>query len=140
MSWYCSQATQGFYPAHLKKRYELADTWPSDAVKISESQYKEMKNALTSGGQKFTINESNEPVLSSVFTQEDLFKFEKIKVSDSIRASFVDAIHAPVPVSDAAWNGGMESALSIDGAVRLAEQAGATEITLFDYENTEHLV
>lgn len=140
MTWYCSEITQGFYSSDLKSRYESTDSWPNDAIKITNDQYKALKKALSSGGKKFTVSNGSELNISSVFTNEDLLKQAKVSTSRTIRASFESAVNTPVLIHSAEWNGGMDSALSIDGAIRLAEQAGATDITLFDAANNDHLV
>lgn len=75
--------------------------------------------------------------------KDDLLKpdldTQRINKANKIRTDFKTSI-TTVNADGTSWNGGMESALSIDGAIRLAEQAGATDITLFDAENNEHLV
>lgn len=60
--------------------------------------------------------------------------------ADKVRAAFAEAIQQPVSAHGATWNGGMDSALALDGAVRLAEQVGAAEVDLYDFENNRHSV
>ncbi|SIS87723.1 hypothetical protein [Neptunomonas antarctica] len=55
--------------------------------------------------------------------------------ANAVRDGFSASIKQPVAANDTTWNGGMDSALAIDGAVRLAEQMGQTEIDLFDAAN-----
>lgn len=55
--------------------------------------------------------------------------------ANSVRSAFAQSSKLPVPANGTEWSGGMDSALAIDGAVRLAEQMGQTTIDLFDYEN-----
>jgi hypothetical protein len=58
-----------------------------------------------------------------------------------IRQEAEAAYEQPVTLPDGSvWNGGMSSALSIDGAVRMAENAGLAQVSLYDTNNTEHVV
>lgn len=60
---------------------------------------------------------------------------------NAIRSAFNAASQLPVTLADGSvWNGGMDSALAIDGAVRMAENAGLTDLTLYDANNTAHAV
>jgi hypothetical protein len=78
----------------------------------------------------------SEPPLS-IEELEELLGTKK----DSIREQAETAYETPVTLSDGSvWNGGMDSALAIDGAVRLAENAGLTQISLYDSTNAERVV
>lgn len=57
----------------------------------------------------------------------------------SLRESFIAAASAPVTDANGIeWNCGMSSALAINGAIQLAQNAGATTVDLWDYENAKH--
>ncbi len=64
----------------------------------------------------------------------------RIAAAAVVRDAFNQAITQPVPANGTEWNGGMDSALAIDGAVRLAEQMDQTSIDLFDAANQTYSV
>ena len=56
-----------------------------------------------------------------------------------IKKAFQGASVEPVTDSSGVtWSGGINSSLSLDGAVRIAEQAGATETTIYDNDDNPH--
>lgn len=58
---------------------------------------------------------------------------------DEIKRAFKRAAVAPVTdANGVSWHGGQGSALAIDGAVRIAEQAGSTSVTIYDLDGTGH--
>jgi hypothetical protein len=58
-----------------------------------------------------------------------------------LTANFAAASVANVTDSNGAiWSGGLQSALSIDGAARLAGAGGATTIEIFDASNAGHVL
>lgn len=58
-----------------------------------------------------------------------------------IREAASAAFETPVTLPDGTvWNSGMQSALSIDGAIRLADVAGLTSVALYDLHNKEYVV
>ena len=84
-------------------------------------------------------NERNEIETKERLKHENSFLLNDKKVT--LRTQFGEAYLEPVTLPDGSvWNGGMNSALSIDGAVRMAENAGLTSITLYDNSNDEHVV
>ena len=46
----------------------------------------------------------------------------------------------PVPVNTIIYNGGYDSALKLDGAKRMAEMAGLTEVTFYDIDNKPNIL
>lgn len=58
-----SAKTNGFYPYSLINDYENADTWPEDAVEISERWYSVLLDGL-SNGEVICANQDGQPVLS----------------------------------------------------------------------------
>lgn len=57
----------------------------------------------------------------------------------SLATSFQAAVAAPVTDSNGiVWDGGQDSALALDGAIRIASAAGLTTVTLYDANNTGH--
>lgn len=57
-----------------------------------------------------------------------------------IREAFAVAEELPASALGFTWNGGFESALKIDGAKRMAETAGLTEVHLWDSANQMHVL
>ena len=71
---------------------------------------------------------------------EDRLNSIKKSKKIEIRLAFEQASTAPVKDStnSCLWDGGLSSALSIDGAIRLAEQVGLSDVVLYDKNNVEH--
>ena len=44
--YYYSPSTNGFYPSTFKTAYLIADSWPADAVQVSESIFTEFSQSL----------------------------------------------------------------------------------------------
>jgi hypothetical protein len=106
-----------------KAESPLADNWvqADDSVKI---------------GQLYSDGVFSGPLL----TLEDLENLREQR-KNVIRKESEEAYEQPVTLPDGSvWNGGMDSALAIDGVVRLAENAGLTQISLYDSTNTERVV
>lgn len=58
---------------------------------------------------------------------------------DQIRSESLIILNAPVTDTNGiVWNGGFDSALIIDGRVRIAQNASLTEVTIFDNDNLPH--
>lgn len=75
-----------------------------------------------------------------VTNNTELINTARLKKASEIKSSFSESIATAVAANATTWNGGMDSALALDGAVRIAEQLGATTVTLFDSNNDEHVV
>lgn len=132
---YFSPGQNKFYPGALRRRYEAAGDWPSDAMAVPESLYVTYSNAPP-GKRRVVIDGlpawDDVPPLS--------IEAQREVCAELIRAAFKNAITQPVDAAALQWNGGMESALAIDGAVRLVELAGGTAVELFDSNNDGHIV
>jgi hypothetical protein len=72
----------------------------------------------------------------------DLVPISEIKSTkkDAIRTSFEDDIALPVVVNLVSYAGGMDSALKLDAAKRLAEAMGLTSVTFFDINNAPQVL
>lgn len=58
-----------------------------------------------------------------------------------IRSAFEAAVLTPVmDGSGLLWNGGYDSALKLDAALRMAERLGRVEVAFYDFENHEHIL
>lgn len=76
-------------------------------------------------------------------TPDPAFTLEQLKDKKRQEIRHAYATAASQPVTDAngvTWNGGYESAMKLDAAIRLAELAGATDVTLYDITNAGHLL
>lgn len=58
---------------------------------------------------------------------------------DQIRNDFMEALIPSVEALGIQWNSGMNSSVAIDGAARIAEAAGALEVTIHSVDNKPHL-
>lgn len=56
-----------------------------------------------------------------------------------IRAAYA-ATGSAVVANGVTWDGGFDSAIKLDAAKRLAEAAGASDVTFFDAANTPHVL
>jgi len=59
---------------------------------------------------------------------------------DEIRNDYNEASLLPVTHDAIEWNGGFESSLAIDGVTRITENAGGSEVTIYDYHNVGHVL
>jgi len=70
---------------------------------------------------------------------EDL-EARRSRQADAVRREFTRDQALPVQALGVQWNGGLESALRLDGARRLAELGGLDSVTFTDTANQEHLL
>jgi hypothetical protein len=66
-----------------------------------------------------------------------LYKFREAK-KDFIRKRFDKEFESPTTALTFDWNSGFNSSLKLDGAKRLAEKAGLTEVKFYDFYNQPH--
>ncbi|TFH85274.1 hypothetical protein EQG41_18345 [Billgrantia azerbaijanica] len=79
--------------------------------------------------------------LSCVDSEEQKRKVYREQRKHALRREAEAAYRQSVTLPDGTiWNGGIDAAIKIDGAVRLAENAGLTEVTLYDIDNAEHVM
>ena len=64
----------------------------------------------------------------------------KIKRKAKMASKFNTISIEPVPVNGITYNGGFDSALKLDGAKRLVELAGGTEVTFYDIDNKPNVL
>ncbi len=71
------------------------------------------------------------------FEKVDFRTLEDVKVlkKQEITKAFNEEIVKAVDVNGVLYHGGFDSALKLDGAKRISESAGATEVTFFDTSN-----
>jgi hypothetical protein len=101
---------------------------PADAIQVSEYIY-EIEPA------EVAPEPIEIPVVLSV--TEEIIKKKEIK-SREIRADFEASLAPNVLVNGTPWQSGFASALSLDGAMRIAETSGAVEVTLHDANHEGH--
>ncbi|MDM2750296.1 tail fiber assembly protein [Citrobacter sp. Cs237] len=86
IKYYYSASNNSFYPLSLKDDYDVVDSWPSDAVAISEKWYNYLMEGLMKG--KLIIsNEYGEPILSepAPLTKQELIQFAENKKEELLR-------------------------------------------------------
>ncbi|WP_410739294.1 tail fiber assembly protein [Citrobacter sedlakii] len=86
IKYYYSASNNSFYPLSLKDDYDVVDSWPSDAVAISEKWY----NYLMEGqmkGKLIISNEYGEPILSepAPLTKQEQIQFAENKKEELLR-------------------------------------------------------
>lgn len=126
-----AKSTGGFYDPAIH-----GSGIPADAVEITYTQYQDLL-AGQSSGQIISANQDGYPVL----TDPPAPTADQVKISQLgiIATDFQLAANANVTDSSGGvWTGGESSALSIYGAVQLAQAGGATTVTLFDASNAPH--
>lgn len=132
MSMHYSASKKGFYSPDIH-----GENMPEDAVELSDEEYQELLDGQ-SAGEQIQTGDDGRPVLRDLpLPSLELLRTRK---AGEIRTAFANAVAAAVNAHGHDWNGGMNSALAIDGAVRLAQLSGATEIELFDIDNIGHTV
>lgn len=90
-------------------------------------EYENIKKFLASGG-----------VVEPEFTDTELLQQAKDKKLQTIYADYTTAENTPVPYNGIYFNGGDESATSIDKYVRLNRLAKNTTHSIWDVNNVEH--
>lgn len=86
IKYYYSASNNSFYPLSLKDDYDVVNTWPSDAVAISEKWY----NYLMEGqmkGKLIISNEYGEPKLSepAPLTKQELIQLAENKKDELLK-------------------------------------------------------
>ena len=79
-----------------------------------------------------------EPPVGHLTERPVVLEEEKEKKRDEVRMAFFYEHDTPVSDGVIQWHGGFDSALKLDGALRMAQNAGLTEVTFFDVSNTAH--
>lgn len=71
-------------------------------------------------------------------TPAELLKEAKVAKRVEIRKAYDEAAIAPVDALEKTWDGGFESAIKLDAAMRLSQAAGAEGVVFFDATNLPH--
>lgn len=126
---YYAPSTGGFYATNIHAAI------PTDAVSITSQEHAALLAAQTSGKRIVNDEATGRPVaVDNVPTLEE----SKTSAARAIRAAFLISAEAPVNSNGQVWNGGFDSAIKLDAAYRLAQAAGANEVTFYDANNTAH--
>jgi len=93
-------------------------------------------DATDEEGKKVTLDES----LISAEIDKLLLLDAKINKKVEMSYKFDEVSIKPVTVNDVIYNGGFDSALKLDGAKRLIELAGGSEVTFYDIDNKPNVL
>lgn len=119
----------------LTARYDVAihgDNIPADAVPVADELFFQTINE-TDGVWKLVDGQ----IVKTSFPAKQLseVKFEKLA---EIRAAYDAATLEPVDALGFVWDGGFDSAIKLDAAMRLSQAAGAPGVTFYDTSNVGH--
>ena len=103
---------------------------PKPNIQVTDEQWQEAINN----------NYNYVNVEDKTLSFKDFRTFEELQVQkrNEIRSAYQKAADDPVIAIDITWNGGMDSAMKLDGAKRLAELCGQDHVTFYDIENSSH--
>jgi hypothetical protein len=132
MTMFYSKSTGGFYDTAIH-----GDAIPADAVEITAAAHATLLEAQ-SDGKRIVADASGHPV--AVEPAPPTLDEARDVQSERIRVRYEAACEAPVIALGATWNGGFDSAIKLDAAMRLSQAAGAHEVTFFDLANAGHVL
>lgn len=108
---------------------------PADAAPITDDEHAALF-AAQAAGKVIAADGNGKPVASD--PPPPTLERVKARRSQAIRDAYEAACLDPVPALGVAWNGGFDSAIKLDAAMRLAQAAGTTDVTFFDVDNVGH--
>lgn len=124
-----SASTGGFYDPKIHRT-----NIPSDAVYVDAPTYAALMAAQANGNRIEPDQDGNPVVVGPSFADAQEAKRTTIRERYALEAM------ANVEVAGLVWDGGFDSAIKLDAAKRLAEAAGASDVTFFDADNDPHLL
>jgi len=80
---YYSHTTSGFYPADMRGDYEVAGTWPADAIELTEAEHDALRAGLAAG-KRIDIDLDGRPVLVD----------PPLPLLESVKASAISTINS----------------------------------------------
>jgi len=116
------------YKLNTNSVTRLSD-WASIPFTNGNRDYEEYKQWLSEGN-----------IPEPQYAEKELLDKAKEDKRNQIRAEFEVVSNLPVNVNGVDYVGGFESAIKLDAAKRMVEQAGATEVVFFDISNDPHVL
>jgi len=80
---YYSNTTSGFYPSDMRGDYEVAGTWPTDAIELTEDEHSTLRAGLAAG-KLIEIGSAGRPVLVD----------PPLPLLESVKASAISTINS----------------------------------------------
>lgn len=124
-----SASTGGFYDPKIHRT-----NIPSDAVDVDATAYTDLMAAQAAGNRIEPDQDGNPVSVGPSFADAQEAK------RTIIRERYAQAATANIEVAGLTWDGGFDSAIKLDAAKRLAEAAGASDVTFFDAANDPHVL
>lgn len=96
---------------------------------------------MISDGAEVTFNIGEKPdltIMQDTLPANIAFQRAKEAKKTEIRNAFKVDSQLPVTVNNVQYHGNIDSALRLDGALRLAEKSGATSVSFTDINNVRH--
>ena len=116
-----------FVTSEYPKDYQF----PEPVMEIGETQW-----AAACAGSHNRINEDGTTERYDFRTLDEIRSAKK----SSIRSAYDAACSQSVDVGSVLYDGGFDSAVKLDAAMRLAQTAGAAQVTFYDSENDPHIL
>ena len=125
-----------------EKIVEAEDTEPPKSEVVRELNIPKPNIQVTDEQWQEAINNNYNyvNVEDKTLSFKDFRTFEELQIQkrNEIRSAYQKAADDPVIAIDITWNGGMDSAMKLDGAKRLAELCGQDHVTFYDVDNIAH--
>jgi hypothetical protein len=118
----------------LNARYDSAinTVIPDDAIEVDDALFFQTINEQDG---MWSLVDGN--VVKKPFPAKPLSEL-KIEKLNEIRATYEAATALPVEALGKTWDGGFDSAIKLDAALRLSQAAGAQNVTFYDTFNVGH--
>lgn len=127
-----SSSTCGFYSTEIH-----GTAMPTDVIEISDADHAALLTAQ-GAGQRIITSDNGAPTAAAP-PAPTLVQARSTQI-DAVRTAYASACEAPVQARGTEWNGGFDSAIKLDAAMRLAQAAGAPGVTFFDIANKDHML
>lgn len=138
---------QFVWPVAMRSRFNNIGGWHTftDERRVLEEWYPiEYTNKVYNPAtqvQTLVSSKLEDNVFKVEYSVRDLTADEHARIKkDEIRAELVNSFNDPVEALNLLWSAGFNSSLSIDGAARIAQATGLTEVTLYSDDNKPHIL
>jgi|GEM_PF-4348927 len=121
-----SKSTNGVYVVGASKNI------PADALDIPDALYTKFTHA-----QLNKLDVVDGVVVEYVKPPPTLNEIKADKLAE-IRKAYDAAAIAPVSALEKVWDGGFDSAVKLDAAMRLSQAAGGEGVVFYDFDNIDH--